>query len=433
MAAPNEDTIQAQGNRIIWWLQNNLKHLRFNTENVEGNYDDIIGNIDGEFASVQAAGADVMRRIQSQTADPRVGRAMMDAVLREYAKQQNFPETDPLQILDRLFIYFAEGSERVLTRTFTYGAASSGAGTGDGTVNRLTIDRYGFTIENASPEAKTLRCVADKFSGSLLHQEVFEVRGEDVPRDFVSGHVGPQRQGRISCISADDSLAFVNNPSFNGVQEDTLPAISAITDWTVTTSISNFENVLTDSYRTADHEGAAPASLRFKANDKITQNLNVVRPTLNTRIPYYCQIAWKAENSADGTLTLRVGSNSAFVSVTGSAWTVLRLALDENLYLRNFNATTLDIEVEWSGRSTGELLVDDLVFAPMTKFDGTFWAIVGGATPYLIDRIYTTSDTVAESSGIETSINQKWLWYMYNRYLPHDTTASGNVTWPEAS
>jgi len=433
MASPTEDQIQAQANSLIWMLYNNDSHLRFNTENFGGHYDDIISGLIGDFASLQASGVDGIRSIASGLADWRSARPVFDAILLDYAKQQNFPETVPEDILDRLFVVFAEGSERVLTRTFTYGGVSAVSGTGDGVVNRLTVERYAYDIENATPETKEIRCTSDRFSGTQIHQEVFEIRGAEPPRDFVGGAVGSQRSGTLQAISADDSQNLIDNPSFATYGGDA-PDITSITNWTPTTAIGNFQIELTDVYRTAVHEGAAPGSVRFETNDKLTQDLSVLRPTLSPTVPYYCQIAFKRESSCDGNLTLRLGSNSVTVALSAqSGWTILMLALDENLFFPNFNATTLDMEIELDSRTTGELLVDDIVFAPMTRFDGLWHAIVGGATPFLVDKKFAHTDSVAEASSREIAKNQLWIVRLYDKFLPHDTTASGNITWVEAS
>lgn len=430
MSAPTEDEIQTQISQVVWIFEQILLFLQTNTPNFEGEYEEfVLTDLKGDFAPLSVPPMDDLRASLSALLGTGVVRSVLDPLLLEYGKQQAFPETDPEDILDRLLVYFAEGSERVLQRTFVYGAVSMGGGnTGDGTVNRLTKDRYAFFLENATAEVKTLRCTSDRNSGANVHQEVFEVRGIDIPRDFVAGIVGEDRIGEIAGLSADDSLEIINNPSFH-LFEGTAATPTAITSWTVTTSIGNFVVVLTDRYRDAVHEGDDAASLRIEANDKITQLLTVVRPTLDPLVPYYCQIAFKRESSCDGTLTIRVGANSKAVALSAqSGWVVLRLDLDEKLFLRGFNATTLDIEVELSGRTTGTLLVDDLIIAPMTLFDGTYLALVGGEMPFLVEDAATITDTIASDS-----ILQRWLWRAYNKMLPHDTTASTNVTWLDPS
>jgi hypothetical protein len=290
------------------------------------------------------------------------------------------------------------------------------------------VDRYGFALESATPEVKKFRCNSDRNSGANIHQEVFEIRGKEIPRDFVAGIVSRDRVGTLIGISADDTQTILNNPSFNQFS-GTAAVPTAITSWEFTTAIANFVVVTTDRYRDVVHEGDDPASIRFEDNDKLTQALTVARPVLEPLTPYYCQIAFKRESSCDGTLTFRVGGKSIAVSlVAQSGWTVARIVLDEGLFLRGFNATILDVEIELASRTTGTLLVDDVIIAPMTLFDGTYYALVGGETPFLLEDVATITDTISSDS-----INQRWISRVYDKYLPHDTTGSGNVTWVDSS
>ena len=428
MAAPTEDEIQGQINDAILLLEEADQFLRTNTPNVSSMYDQLVDGLKGEYAPLAIDGADAYRSRAAGLVDDSVGRAMVDQFIREYGRLKAYPDSDPQSIFNRLIDYFGAGSERVTTRTFTFNAASlAGGNTGTGAINRLTKDRYGFDIEAATPEIKTFTCVQDRFSGSQIHQELFEVRGIEFQRDLVGGYVSPDRLTGIRSWSADDSERIIANPSFNRYS-GTAPNVTAITSWTETTSINNFQIETADSYRTAVHEGTTPGSVRFEGVDTLTQALSVARPTLVAGTPYYCQVAFKREASCDGTLTLNVGSNSKAVVLSAqSGWTILRLDLDANLYFENFNQTNLSVSLALSGWTTGTLLVDDFQFYPMTRFDGTFWAIAGGVTPWLVDDSATVTDSATDS------ILQKWLWRLGYGYLAHATTASGNVTWAEPS
>lgn len=430
MATPTESEIQTQINHVVWLLHQSDLFLRSNTENVGGIYDDIIAAAEGDFVSFTVAGVDAFRAKASDLVSVRTARDALDGLFREYGKLKNFPERNVLNILDRLAVEFAEGSSRVTTRGIAFGSPSAGGGnTGNGTLNRLTVDGYAYELEAVTVEAKALKCIADRFSGAQVHQERFEIRGDDVPRDFVAGVVGRDRIGQLTCISSDDSQALVRNPSFSQYS-GTAASPTAITGWTVTTDIANFAIVTSDTYRDARHEGDNAASVRFETNDTLTQKFSTLNPAFDPTVPYYCQIAFKRESSADGTLTLTVGGNSANVTLSAqSGWTILRLALDENLWFRQFNASDMEISIALASNTTGDVLVDDLVFAPMQRFDGSWWAPVGGATPFLLEDTFTVTDSFDTSD----SILQKWLWRIYGRYLPHDTAASGNVTWSEPS
>lgn len=430
MASPTEDEIQTQINRFIYQCELADTFLRDDAaDDVSSRYDAFVEGAEGDYQSAAIAGYDNWRAQAAALTQPGSMRAVLDPLLLEYAKQQGFPEQEAGPILDRLATYFGEGSERVTSRTFTYGTPSAGgSNVGNGSLERLTIDRLGFAAEAATAETKTFRCIQDRHSGATVHSEIFEIRGQEFPRDTVAGVVGGDRSGALTTLSADASRSFIQNPSFNGYS-GTAPDVTTINGWTPTSAIGNFQIETSDVYKTSQHEGDNPGALRIETNDTLTQSLTIQRARFNPRLPYYCQIAFKRESSADGTLTIRVGSNSKSVTLSAqSGWTILKLDLDTNLFFENWNETTLDIEIQLASNTTGTVLVDDLIFGPMTAFDGTFWAFVGGATPFLVNDTYTAADSISSDS-----ILQKWLWRAYGRSLPHDTTASGNVTWSEPS
>lgn len=428
MAAPTEDAIQAQINRFVYQLEMAHDFLANDgADDVSSRYDAFVEGAEGDYQSGAIAGYDAFRAQAASLVSPGAAQSVLNPLLLEYAKQQGFPEQDSSAILDRLFTYFGEGSERVTSRTFTYGTPSAGGSNiGTGSLERLTEDRFADGLEAATAEVKTFRCLTDRHSGATVHAEQWEVRGEEVPRDQVAGVVGPERVGALTTLSSDASRTLLSNPSFNSFA-GTESTPTSITNWDVTTSIANFDLETSDVYKISEHEGTTGTAVRFKTNDTLTQSLTTVRARFNPRVPYYCQIAFKRESSADGTLTLTVGSNSKAVTLSAqSGWTVLKLDLDTNLFFENWNQTSLNVSIALSSNTTGDVLVDDVVFGPMTSFDGTWWAFVGGATPFLVNDTYTATDSISSDS-----ILQKWLWRTYNRYLPHDTTASGNVTWSE--
>lgn len=433
MASPTEAEIRTQINALVWATHQANLWLNGNAENLGGHYDDFVAAMEGDFVSAALAGLDEFRAQAADLVSPTRVRRFLDALIREYGKALGFPETDPLAILDRMFVQFAETTPTPVTvqeRDVTFGTPSNdGGNTGNGTLHRLTVDRYGYDTEACTMEAKEFKCIRDRSGGATVHLEEFEIRGADVPRDLIAGVVSRNRVGRINAIGADTSRSWLQNPSFNEYTSSTGSSPydpTAIAGWTVAGAIGDLQIVTTDYYRAASHEGDSPACLRFEANEKITQAFTVVNGELKAGVPYFFQIAFKRENSCDGTLTLRVGSNSAAVTFSAeSGWNTLVCTLDENLFPRNFNETTLDVEIELSGNSTGEALVDDLVFGPMTLWDGTWWALVGGATPYLLEDKITATDAL---TGSEAILNY-WLWRIYGKVLP----MSGTPVWAEPS
>ncbi|HBY62161.1 MAG TPA: hypothetical protein DEH78_20265, partial [Solibacterales bacterium] len=200
---------------------------------------------------------------------------------------------------------------------------------------------------------------------------------------------------------------------------------TAITDWTVTTSISNFELDSTNYYR--DFVGdTTPRSLRIKANDTVTQNFNVGKARFNPFTPYYLQIAYNRQvYSGDGTLTITLGSRTTNVVLAAqTGWNVLRMPIGQNNWHSRWNQENAGVAIALSSRTTGSVLVDDVVLVPYDNFDGSWYAIVGGSTPFLRKDKANWTDTATEGA-----IVQYFLWRFFNGYLPH--TTGGSVTWTE--
>ncbi len=106
-----------------------------------------------------------------------------------------------------------------------------------------------------------------------------------------------------------------------------------------------------------------------------------------------------------------------------TGWTVLAIpmALGQTWY-RTFNEGTLDVEVSLASRSTGSVLVDDVVIGPLSNFGGGWYGIVGGETPFLVDDEFTWTDSVS-SEGIIAH----FFWRWFGEYL----RTSGTPTWAD--
>jgi len=214
------------------------------------------------------------------------------------------------------------------------------------------------------------------------------------------------------------------NPSWT-LFSGTTSVPTAITDWTVGTNISNFEIDQTNYYRDDPGDGGSPASLKFTANDSVTQNWSVRNITLNPNVPYYCSLAYNRQvGSGDGDLTLTCGDQTATVSLAAeTGWNLLEITIGVKSWLKTMNATSPIMKVELASNTTGSVLVDDLIFVPFQKFDGLWYLPLGDATPFLRDDTATWTDSATES------IIQRWFWQSLGRYLPHAT--GGSVTWAD--
>jgi hypothetical protein len=328
-------------------------------------------------------------------------------------------------VLAHLYDDYITRSQTVNSRDITHGTPAAGSNVGSGTINRLTVNEDNYECENIHTETKSAECVRDEHIGAEEHREVFRVRGENLqPDQIVIDGSGIDQE--LTCIASDDSL--ISNPSFS--QRSGTDAVPTdITDWTL--QDGSFTNVALDStyyYRKASESDSAPKSLKLSANKFIYQNFSVNNVNLDRYTPYYAQLAYnRSQYSGNGTLRLLVGSQSASVSlVAQSGWNILRIAVGYLNWPKRFaQLDTPYVAVHLSGLTSGSVLVDDIVFAPYQNLDGTYYAPVGGATPFLRGDTFSWTDALAGSDAIV----QYYLWLAYGVQLPASNV--GAETWAD--
>lgn len=373
--------------------------------------------------------------LPAEIADPvRAARSKIDELLttyvevvspifREMGRLIDAPETDVRTIIQRrLYDYYVANTKTVKTRGFSFGSiAAGGANVGTGTINRLTKDAQNCDIEPCYADIKTAKITSDQSSGQSKHEEIFEFRGGARSLAPFISPLGSGLIANIPAVSAASSLFL--NPSWSDY-EGTITALTALTSWTVASSLANLNLDQTNYYRGFPGD-STPAALKFLANESISQALSLGGRTIDPAVPMYCQIAYNRQVGAgDGTITLTVGSKSTTVALAAqTGWNILRMPIGQNNWYERFMENDLDITIALSARTTGSVLVDDLIFAPYTNFDGLWYCPVGSATPFLKDDYFTFTDTIASDSKL-----QKWLWRGFSAYLPN--SGSPSVTDP---
>jgi hypothetical protein len=347
-------------------------------------------------------------------------------LFREYAITIGATETDIQSIMTRLFDWFEAGPYTVASRQFTYGAVAAAVGNvGTGTIYRLTKDRIasGDNIENCTAETKIAMIVSDANSGAVKHEEVFQFRGAAPERDLLK-IVGSGKEAYFNCFSGRTASSYISNPSFDQFS-GTTTVPTAVTDWTPTTLITNFEIDQTNYYRNF-FGSITPGALKIKANDKMTQKFSVRNLQWNPNIPLFAQIAYNRQvGTCDGTLTLKIGSVSATVVLAAqTGWNILTwpASFNKDCWHKNWNTSDPGIEVQLSGRTGGTLLVDDLIVSPWVNFDGLWYAPVGGVTPFLRNDSISWTDTEVGA------ILQTFFWRAFGRHLP---STAGAPSWTE--
>ena len=152
----------------------------------------------------------------------------------------------------------------------------------------------------------------------------------------------------------------------------------------------------------------------------LTQPLTAMRQQrINPDVPYWFSVAVNPTigSASGGTLTLSMGSSTVAqtVALMSSGWQVLSVGD----WPTNFNADPMSVSISWTSSSSGYLVIDDAIFSPWDELDGTFWMLVGGTTPWLVDDTLAFTDT---GGAPGTGSVQWWLWRAGLGYLPSDSS-----------
>ena len=433
MASPTYDELVTQLKARVHIIEEFYKAVSTGASSFVTLQDTLAQAAEGDFLDAMLASVASDRASISAILSPGNIKAALAPIFRMLGKHvMAVPETDVDSLFVRFYDYCITNSKNVNSRDITFGSVSSVTGTGNGTIHRCTADDTGNSIESITPEAIIAECVADQNSGAIKHQETFQFRGASPSRDFVLV-TGSGAKANINAVSAKDSLRLLSNPSFSqysgtAAATSTPSDPTAITNWTVS-DIADFQADIDVAYRGFDGD-SSPTALRFQDNATCSQILaDTTRARLNPNVPYFLQVAVYRESNCDGSVILRMGATNrtvAMSSLSNGAWNLVTVTSspDSTNYLKSFNEDSLDIKFELTSRTTGSLLIDDVIFAPMTNFAGTFYIVVGGSTAFLRDDKlnWTDSETGA--------VVQYWLYRAGLGYLPSDNSGSETITDP---
>lgn len=421
MAFPSESTLQGFIGKEIMLFEDLRKKAEVTATTLISRIQALWQAADGDYAPEALDGVEAVRAGFAALMSQGAVAATVLPSLRDYARIMTVPETDADGILGRLYDYFVANSKTVQSRVITFGSVTAGgSNVGTGTVNRLTKDESNFDIEATNVEVKTLKCIFDANSQSEEGEEVFEIRGIEASKDGMET-LGSGLVGQIPALSARTSEQLIDNASFETYSASATPRF---TSWTLTSGTTPTQDT-TNYYRIMPGTTTGDAAV-FSANALLTQELSVRGTKLNPGVPYYLQVAYNRQvGTFTGDLKISLGNTSKTVSLAAqTGWNILRLDLGTGLWFKTFNKQDLAVTVQVLNFSSGTLLVDDVILAPMAQADGCYYAVVGGATPFLRDDSFTFTDT-----GGTSAIIQYWLWRTFGRYLPH----SGSPTWTEPS
>jgi hypothetical protein len=403
------------------------------------------GILESDFAAEQSAGAAAFRaamaRGLAQAFQP------LTPALQSFVKHQvGTPERDIQTVISRLYQDLIDNAETIQERNINYGAATpDGGNTGDGVITRLTLDEFANNLEATHLDVKTIIATADQSGGAIKHEETFRARGATANIDSIE--VAGSGQSRAdgdtrSKTSQDSQLANCGFESFAlgsasfaaGVAN--LTSDSVVTSWELLDGAGSADATLYDLVQTTalqyrDLSGVTtPTSIRATANTRLRQSFSVNSVVLVFAVPYGIVIHVYRENLADGTLTVTWGGSTQAITVstlTNNAWNKIIITADENLWPSVFNTSDPFFQLEWSGRTTGELIYDEVEgLIPMFRFDGLWHHISGGQTKWLERDEVTFTDALV---GADSQL-QQWLFRNYGRHLPSSAAPSANWVEP---
>lgn len=354
--------------------------------------------------------------------------AGLGPVWREFGRIAAAPEdSDFPTLVKRVYDYRADNAKLVTSRGITYTAMAAGGGNaGTGTVDRLTVDERGYNLESEFVELKTIECIQDAQNGVQKNGEVMEFRGSTASKDLIILSGSGQQRKRTAVAKhagAGAGGSLLVNSSF---EQYVTGATHPFTGWTASDETKVAQN--TNNYR--GYPGAPDTlySMKLTGDVSVTQALSVANPPIFRNTPYLLDLMFnRSIGSGDGTLTITMGGVTANVAMAAQVgWTRLRIALTSSCWFRNWDAQAAAITFAMSGTSTGYVLIDDVIFAPFDLFDGTYWWVRGGATPFLIRDVFTSTDT---GGAATTGIIRYWLWRWGIPIFP--VGSGGAVTWAD--
>lgn len=452
--ALTEDQIQDQWRKAVDIIQQTFVHAN-GLVGASSEFETLTSALKGQFtpellATWQAQFRSVLSDLVSQG---RIYDALAPCIL-DYGKVlqaagsigSNYETPEALMV--SIYEHFAAGSERVESRAIVLDVSQTLSGTGDGEVSRLILDEEGYQMEAVTVEKKTFRCRSDQNSGSKKHAEEFELIGETRSRDELE--INDYGSGALTQLALRNRNAgggaagsLLQNSSFSSY---TAAATNRFTGWE---KVSGTEAIQSTSLSYATFPGsstnesmlmgvsAASGTARYK------QTLANMRPAqLNSNRPYFLRAMVNRDDGpgaqgAGGSFVLHLGDESVSLALSSfsAGWNEVFIPLDANCWFKNFAlgaaSNIFDVEVEWTGWASGDMLIDDLIFCELTPIDGTWWVARmndPSPTPWVVDDELVFTDTQADAQAGKINYN---LWRAGLGYLPHDTIGSGNITFAD--
>lgn len=392
-----------------------VKFLDSLTTNNAGNIKTQISTIQSQYSGDHISKTDsALLLLRSQMADILTNGTPLNELIIELAKIGYYSQNNNISgcLMD-----IAKGmvlaGETIKNRAYTIGVPTayvSNVGTGNLYYN--SKDKYGYTIESGFQSAGTLRfdVLGDKSSGG----ETTSIYTNGLPYvDSLDYGSGTPSMTYLSTLTNTNSI--LSNSNF-GRYSSTMSA-TAISDWTIATPANASFNTTT-LFRTNT------VSLNFTGSNAITQN-NITN--FNKSMPLLIIARVMRKSSADGTVTIALGSKSETINVstlTNDVWKDVIFGLNNvNGWYDSFKLSTIPCSFTYSGWSTGSIIIGEIIGVYGVYHDNQFYYLVSGNTDFIKGDYFTQENSVANTGRIQTLLAK-----YYNFYFPH---TSGTPTYAD--
>ncbi len=440
---PTEAEIQTQWRAAVRLLETARNYADGTVAGAGGLLDTLTQALEGEYTPAGLTGAMArFRGIISSLIDPVRAQDFLQPVLFEYGRLITFGGgfSSIAQLAEALYEHFHRNTLTVQSRNITYDATATLGGTnvGAGTMSRLTVDRRGYNLESCHVETKRFRCRQDENTGAQLHAEQFEMLGTAAPSDSLlraSFGSGDQQRATIRSLNAGTGQggSLLRNSSFSTYSATATPKFAG---WTETSGGASIVQNTAATYRSFPGQTVA-GSLQINGGGGtvlLKQPLSEMRISrLEPNTPYFYRVMLNKTvgTASGGTVTIRIGSQSANISIASLAsnWAELRIPAGTACWPLNFNEANFDVEIEWASSTSGYLLVDDVILAPWDELDGTYWVLTQTAATPTAWKVDDTLEFTDTGGAPATGKIQWWFWLAGLGYLP-STTGTPSFTDP---
>jgi len=417
-----------QLSKAIKIVDNIYKAGASNSPNVAGMVDTLQQAYEGSHIGTTERNINALRTKYSELI--RSYNSSLDALILELARVgYNSIATSVSAALDDIAAGM-NGSETVKNRAFTFDTtvAAGGSNVGNGTLYRVYRDKYDANIEAGQFIQGTIRArvITDRSNGVSAGAEAAILYGVGTGKvDEIELGNAPNGQQSLNAVKSADSTIGTN------LSFDTASGSNATTfdNWTLTAFTASDFAIYTSDYFRKSPGLTTGQCCQFKLNNTITQTVNAA--SIDYSRPVMLIVRAKRLSSCDGTMTIRLGIKSKAVALSAqSGWfdTYIGVDADDDGWYDNFkednSGNGFRVAVDLASRTTGTLLIDEIILAQPVLWNGIYYLLTAGSTDYLKEDYFEYVDSVSN-----TGVNQTWLARLYSKHLPH---TSGSPTYADA-